>query len=441
MIKKLLSIVTKLPPNANKHKIISLIKLYELFPIPEFPLNEEVVINEINHYLELCERSYPGAILLKFFDNNISEEYLNCCKENGINPLTAQGKYKFRTTPTTIFTEEFWRKAKYYKIEKDYLLSFIPMSDKEQTAVKKYTDDMDITVGALIDKIKFYHMLNNYPVPEDKIIESITGPIPEQPWIVKYIRMLKGGITESEAINILRYKEVLEKMMIEALTTLDQREWVAMEMWLQDKMPKEEIGKQFDVSGSRVHQIIAKAFRKLRHPKRSADIMYMLGLDTDINNDTSFCINQYLNDTKKELAVVKIIDILTNRPIRLICENKFVQTLFFIEPCQCFEYLKNYGIQKNDDEEPVVLPEPIKLNTPNLNSPIHELDLSVRSYNCLLRANIKTVRDIIAYTHFEGGLMKIRNLGKRCSDEIVEVLENLGFGELLPADPITGMKK
>lgn len=57
---------------------------------------------------------------------------------------------------------------------------------------------------------------------------------------------------------------------------------------------------------------------------------------------------------------------------------------------------------------------------------IEELDLSVRSYNCLKRAGINTVEDLIGKT--EDDMMKVRNLGRKSLDEVVAKLDTLGFG-------------
>ena len=56
---------------------------------------------------------------------------------------------------------------------------------------------------------------------------------------------------------------------------------------------------------------------------------------------------------------------------------------------------------------------------------IEELELSVRSYNCLKRANISTVEDLISKTESE--MMKVRNLGKKSFDEVKAKLHSLGL--------------
>ena len=56
---------------------------------------------------------------------------------------------------------------------------------------------------------------------------------------------------------------------------------------------------------------------------------------------------------------------------------------------------------------------------------IEELDLSVRSFNCLKRANINTVEDLTEKT--EEDMMKVRNLGRKSLEEVIAKLQSLGF--------------
>ena len=56
---------------------------------------------------------------------------------------------------------------------------------------------------------------------------------------------------------------------------------------------------------------------------------------------------------------------------------------------------------------------------------IEELDLSVRSFNCLKRAGINTVGDLINKSEDE--MMKVRNLGRKSLEEVMSKLDSLGF--------------
>lgn len=60
-----------------------------------------------------------------------------------------------------------------------------------------------------------------------------------------------------------------------------------------------------------------------------------------------------------------------------------------------------------------------------LDMPIEEMELSVRSYNCLKRANINTVEDLIQKTRED--MLKVRNLGLKSIDEVLEKLNEYGL--------------
>ncbi|MBR2916838.1 MAG: DNA-directed RNA polymerase subunit alpha [Clostridia bacterium] len=60
-----------------------------------------------------------------------------------------------------------------------------------------------------------------------------------------------------------------------------------------------------------------------------------------------------------------------------------------------------------------------------LETTIEELDLSVRSYNCLKRAGINTVQDLTARS--ENDMMKVRNLGRKSLEEVIAKLASMGL--------------
>ena len=73
-----------------------------------------------------------------------------------------------------------------------------------------------------------------------------------------------------------------------------------------------------------------------------------------------------------------------------------------------------------------VMAEPIDdTKTKTLEMSIEELELSVRSFNCLKRAGINTVQELCSKTPDE--MMKVRNLGKKSLDEVLEKLKELGL--------------
>jgi DNA-directed RNA polymerase subunit alpha len=60
-----------------------------------------------------------------------------------------------------------------------------------------------------------------------------------------------------------------------------------------------------------------------------------------------------------------------------------------------------------------------------LNRSVDELELSVRSYNCLKNANIKTIGDLV--TKSEAEMLKTKNFGRKSLNEIKDILAEMGF--------------
>ena len=79
-------------------------------------------------------------------------------------------------------------------------------------------------------------------------------------------------------------------------------------------------------------------------------------------------------------------------------------------------------VEKEDDEKEKVL-----------EMSIDELELSVRSFNCLKRAGINTVEDLINTS--EEDMMKVRNLGRKSLEEVLAKLKELGL-QLNPSDDV-----
>lgn len=84
------------------------------------------------------------------------------------------------------------------------------------------------------------------------------------------------------------------------------------------------------------------------------------------------------------------------------------------------------GIPEEEEEEETTFPEEVEdTSSKVLDMTIEDFDLSVRSFNCLKRANINTVADLTAKT--EDDMMKVRNLGRKSLEEVKKKLEDLGL--------------
>lgn len=83
------------------------------------------------------------------------------------------------------------------------------------------------------------------------------------------------------------------------------------------------------------------------------------------------------------------------------------------------------GLTQNAQDAEIMVEKEDDKTEKVLDMPIEELDLSVRSYNCLKRAGINTVGELIQKT--EEDMMKVRNLGKKSLEEVQGKLAELGL--------------
>src|SRR4030095_9738939 len=75
----------------------------------------------------------------------------------------------------------------------------------------------------------------------------------------------------------------------------------------------------------------------------------------------------------------------------------------------------------------------------NLDKSVEELELSVRSYNCLKNANIRTIRELVQKT--EGEMLKTKNFGRKSLNEIKEILPTRGWGLRMRIDQPAAQKE
>lgn len=166
-------------------------------------------------------------------------------------------------------------------------------------------------------------------------------------------------------------------------TTLTLNEGKCIELYYKNGLNLQEIGKEIGLTKERIRQIINKGIRRLSHPSRL----------------------KILVEGYKNIKEVKSLnENIQNELIRL---RK--------------EYAELLQIKTKEDiseEIKEVLTKPSSIL-------IEELDLSSRIYNCLKRANLNTIEDIIKLSGFE--LRKIRNLGLKSTKEIINKIQERGF--------------
>lgn len=166
----------------------------------------------------------------------------------------------------------------------------------------------------------------------------------------------------------------------QALGTLHPRERRALELYFEEEKTLKEIGKEFGVTQERIHQIVSKAIRKMRNPIRVKLI----------RNGPKLQELQKLEQIEAEIAARK--ERINERLAEL-------------------EQLENQANDKMEDLR--------QRTAKTLVDRIDDLDLSIRSYNCLRRANCDTITQVIDL--FENGkIFGVRNLGKKSIAEIID---------------------
>jgi len=177
------------------------------------------------------------------------------------------------------------------------------------------------------------------------------------------------------------------------LNTLTEREKRVLELRYRDHKTLEETGRAFNVTRERIRQIEAKALRKLRHPGRLAQFA---------------CVpwREYQREIKK----------------REEAERR----------CAAAEQRLDWFLQ-HVDYKVVLDPNGDRPAARVVDLTTDVLDLSVRSFNCLARANIRTVGDILKI-ETEDDMYKIRNLGRKSVEEIKAKIHALGLRMKWEAD-------
>ena len=191
-----------------------------------------------------------------------------------------------------------------------------------------------------------------------------------------------------------------EEMVYKVLQTLSEREQKVLESRFEPSgkvRSLEEVAPEFNVSPERIRQIEAKAFRKLMHSSRrqKLELAYSLATDAEIESIVATQKVQEEEITWRKRLYSSIEEEVLGRAAR--------------EP-SLFEKITRMREARVGE---------IKFKT------IYELELSVRTFNCLESATIKTVGELCEKT--EADLLKCKNFGRRSLKEIKEVLKEMGL--------------
>ncbi len=93
------------------------------------------------------------------------------------------------------------------------------------------------------------------------------------------------------------------------------------------------------------------------------------------------------------------------------------------------EHMSIFISHDEDDDEDYVgvpsTPAAVPVSNEHLDKSVEELELSVRSYNCLKNANIRTIRELVQKS--ETDMLKTKNFGRKSLNEIKEILQSMGL--------------
>lgn len=84
------------------------------------------------------------------------------------------------------------------------------------------------------------------------------------------------------------------------------------------------------------------------------------------------------------------------------------------------------NFEEEPEAEEIPAEKTVEVRNENLDRSVEELELSVRSYNCLKNANITTIRELVQKT--EQDMLKTKNFGRKSLNEIKEILTTMGLG-------------
>lgn len=172
-----------------------------------------------------------------------------------------------------------------------------------------------------------------------------------------------------------------------ALSSLTEQEETMIILRYKHGATLDQIGNFYGLTNERARQLIHQALRKLRHPARYRLIDQ--GLRRYIENEA---------EKRSELKVSNLLHL---------------------------EYFRGYhdGIDAatiSDDDKKKLINEKL------LQTALSDLDISIRTFNTLSRANVKTLGDLLAYDSVDT-IYKIRNMGHKSAVEIAKLLSRYGI--------------
>lgn len=181
-----------------------------------------------------------------------------------------------------------------------------------------------------------------------------------------------------------------------AVSKLREREILFIKQYYIDGLTLDEMVTANSLTRERIRQIIIKAVRKLRHPS----LLFYI--------NRGYTVASGVLKGQVELRYSEIIKAL---------EAEYTEKVHELRD-------KITAVNSCLDGNEICAETPEQILT-SIDTPLFELDLSVRSYNVLTRAGVKTLGDICSKSFNE--LSELRNMGRKSIDEIRAKVGSMGY--------------
>ena len=319
----------------------------------------------------------------------------NVAKASGIMYGSMRKYLSGESRPTAVVLIHL---ADLFAVPVDYLLGRCSEEEKDKL-FSNYPDVYESLRRKEYEKLLLKHATSSIMIPQ-----GYEAPYPYN---------LMDDIFQEPTDWILTEDNV--KGLNEAIASLDEREQKIINLRYREGFTLEETGKVFHLTRDRIRQLQARAVRKLRNPARSKQILY--GTEgnrklQELNKKEWELRNKELNLNSRE-ATIEAREKVINEKLERLGQSLDEKASEKLEADLDIS-VKAAMIQ--DDT-----PQIVKLSWGDVRRPskaVEDLDLSVRSFNCLARADICSIAETIEHIQ-DGSILKVRNLGRKSLDEII----------------------
>lgn len=209
------------------------------------------------------------------------------------------------------------------------------------------------------------------------------------------------------------------KGLDDAIASLDEREQKIINLRYREGFTLEETGKVFHLTRDRIRQLQARAVRKLRNPARSKQILYgeegSKRLKELQEKERALKLKEIELNSRE--AAIESREKVLNKRLEMLNQDMEEKAAEKLEAD--LDISVKAAMIPNDEPKIGVMIGLSSRTNRQFSEALDELNLSVRSYNCLRRADICSIAETIEHIQ-DGSILKVRNLGRKSLDEIID---------------------